>query len=104
MIYSFILIISTKFSACNPIRDVLKRLTLKAPIKNCSRRHFNFLLLSFEENRLDFSYVPSAQQRIHLNHQVLSSLKTNEKIFMNTVSSTTVVIGALGSNTNTRSS
>ena len=25
-------------------------LTLKAPNKNCSRRHFNFLLLSFEEN------------------------------------------------------
>ena len=26
-------------------------LTLKAPNKNCSRRHFNFLLLSFEENK-----------------------------------------------------
>ena len=24
--------------------------TLKAPRKNCSRRYFNFLLLSFEEN------------------------------------------------------
>ena len=24
-------------------------LTLKAPIKNCSRRHFNFLLLCFED-------------------------------------------------------
>ena len=24
-------------------------LTLKAPKKNCSRRHFNFLLLSFED-------------------------------------------------------
>ena len=24
---------------------------LKAPIKNCSRRHFNYLLLSFEENK-----------------------------------------------------
>ena len=28
-----------------------KMLTLKAPNKNCSRRHFNFLLLSFEENK-----------------------------------------------------
>ena len=26
-------------------------LTLKVPNKNCSRRHFNFLLLSFEENK-----------------------------------------------------
>ena len=26
-------------------------LTLKALNKNCSRRHFNFLLLSFEENK-----------------------------------------------------
>ena len=26
-------------------------LTLKAPNKKCSRRHFNFLLLSFEENK-----------------------------------------------------
>ena len=26
-------------------------LTLKAPNKNCSRRHFNFLLLFFEENK-----------------------------------------------------
>ena len=25
-------------------------LTLKRPNKNCSRRHFNFLLLSFKEN------------------------------------------------------
>ena len=41
------------------ILEILKRkakissipLTLKAPSKNCSRRHFNFLLLSFEENK-----------------------------------------------------
>ena len=26
-------------------------LTLKVPNKNCSRRHFIFLLLSFEENK-----------------------------------------------------
>ena len=30
-------------------------LTLKAPNKNCSRQHFNFLLLSFKKIRLDFS-------------------------------------------------
>ena len=60
-------------------------LTLKAPNKNCSRRHFNFLLLSFEEIRPDFSCESSAKQRIHLKHQVLFSLKNNEKIFMNVV-------------------
>ena len=32
----------------NPVVSVL---TLKGPNKNCSRRHFNFLLLSFEENK-----------------------------------------------------
>ena len=50
-------------------------LTLKAPNKNCSRRHFNFLLLSFEENK----------ERIHLKHQVLFSLKNNEKVFIKVV-------------------
>ena len=29
-------------------------LTLKAPHKNCSSRNFNFLLLSFEENKALF--------------------------------------------------
>ena len=29
----------------------LEKLTLKAPNKNRSRRYFNFLLLSFEENK-----------------------------------------------------
>ena len=33
---------------------VSKQLTLKAPNKNCSRRHFNFLLLSSEENKASF--------------------------------------------------
>ena len=28
-----------------------KLITQKAPNKNCSRRHINFLLLSFEENK-----------------------------------------------------
>ena len=26
-------------------------LTIKAPNENCSRRHFDFLLLSFDENK-----------------------------------------------------
>ena len=35
--------------------------------------------------RFDFSCESSAQQRIHLKHQVLFSLKNKEKIFMNVV-------------------
>ena len=35
-------------------------LALKAPYKNCSRRHFNFLLLSSKKIRLDFSCESSA--------------------------------------------
>ena len=31
-----------------------QELTLKAKNKNCSRRYFNFLLLSFEENKAWF--------------------------------------------------
>ena len=34
-----------------PLKAFLFTLTLKAPNKNCSRQHFNFLLLSFEENK-----------------------------------------------------
>ena len=62
-------------------RLILDCLTLKVPNKNCSRQHFNFLLLSLEENEADFS----CEQRIHLKYQVLFSLKNNEKIFMNVV-------------------
>ena len=51
-----------------------KNLTLKAQNKNCSRRHFNFLLLSIKENKA-----------FHLKHQVSFSLKNNEKIFMNVI-------------------
>ena len=53
--------------------------TLKAPNKNCGRRHFNFSLLSFEENEAWLFMW------IHLKHQVSFSLKNNEKIFMNAV-------------------
>ena len=66
--------------------DFSFKLILKAPNKNCRRQHFNFLLLSFEEMKLDFS---CAELRIHLKHQVLFSLKNHEKIFMN------VMIGTL---------
>ena len=61
-------------------------ITLKAPNENCSRRPSNFFSFIFSKKiRLDFSCDSSAEQRIHLKHQVLFSLKNNEKIFMNVV-------------------
>ena len=49
-------------------------LTLKAPNKICSRRHFNFLLLSFEEIRLDVLCESSED-----SHEILFPLKNNKK-------------------------
>ena len=61
-------------------------LTLEAPNKNGSSLHFNFfLLLSFEEKKGLIFHVNPLPQRIHLKHQVLLSLKNNEKIFVNVV-------------------
>ena len=40
---------SNVFVTVQPTAKIV--LTLKALNKNCSRRHFNFLLLSFEENK-----------------------------------------------------
>ena len=62
-------------------------LTLKVPNKNCSRRHFISYFYLLKKIRPNFSCESSAQQRIHLKHQVLFSLKNNEKIF--------IVIGTL---------
>ena len=53
----------------------------------------NFYFYLSKKTRLDISCESSAYQRIHLKHQVLFSLKNNEKIFM--MSSASVVIGAL---------
>ena len=39
------------FAHVNIVVCFFGALTLKAPNKSCSRRHFNFLLLSFEENK-----------------------------------------------------
>ena len=44
----------------------LTDLTLKAPNKNCSRRHFNFLLLSFEENKAScFMWILCLEEDSH---------------------------------------
>ena len=45
---------STKFYISNQEEQenshLLQNLTFKVPNKNCSRQHFNFILLSFKEN------------------------------------------------------
>ena len=60
-------------------------LTLKAPNKKMQQTTFYFYFYLSKKIRLDFSGESSAKQRIHLKHQVLFSLKNNEKIFMNVV-------------------
>ena len=50
--------------------------SLKAPNKNCSRRHFKFLLLT-KKIRLNFSGEFSS--RIHLKYQMLFFLKKKKK-------------------------
>ena len=54
-------------------------LTLKVPSKIAADN--TFILLSFEEIRLDVSCDSSARQRIHMKYQVLFYQKNNEKIF-----------------------
>ena len=39
------------YNAVVQLTNFTTLLTLKAPNKNCSRRHFNFLLLSFKKNK-----------------------------------------------------
>ena len=54
-------------------------LTLKAPNKMATDDILIFYCCLSKKIRLDFSCESSAQQRIHLKHQVLFSLKNNEK-------------------------
>ena len=56
----------------------LIELALKAPNKNCI---FIFYFYLLKKIRIDLSCESSAEQRIHLKHQVLFILKSNEKIF-----------------------
>ena len=51
-----------------PITAKTLNLTLKVPNKNCSRQHFDFLLLSFEVIRLHVLCESSALQRIHMKY------------------------------------
>ena len=65
--------------------QILEHLTLSAPNKNYSRRHFFFYFYLSKEIKLDVSCESSARQRIHMKYQVLFSLKNNENVFMNVV-------------------
>ena len=61
-------------------------INLKAPNKNCSRRHFNFLPLSFEENKVWFFHVnPLPSRGFTWSTKSYFLWKNNEKIFMNVV-------------------
>ena len=60
------------YFACQPIKRKTKIAAL-----------FYFYLL--KKIRLDVLCASSALQRIHMNYQVLFSLKNNEEIFMNVV-------------------
>ena len=66
-------------------------LTLKAPNKNCSRQHFIFVLLSFEENKAWFyMWILCLAEDLHETSSLIFSKKktkkkTNEKIFINVV-------------------
>ena len=54
-------------------------LTLKAPNKNCNRRHLIFFYFYLSKKiRLDVSWESSAQPRIHIKYQILYSLKKKE--------------------------
>ena len=71
-------------SACVWVSN-LAYLTLKAPSKIAADDILIFYFYLSKEIRLDFSCESYARQRIHLKHQVLFSLKNNEKIIMNVV-------------------
>ena len=58
---------------------------LKRQTKNATDGILFFYFYLSKKIRLDASSESSARQRIHLKHQVLFSLKNNEKIFMNVV-------------------
>ena len=69
-------------------------LTLKALNKNCSRRHFNFLLLSFEENKAWFFMwiLCLAEDSLETSSLIFSEKKMEKCLWM---SSAAVVIDAL---------
>ena len=54
--YNYLTRMSCSFISGNYTSGWIKltTLTLKVPNKNCSRQHFNFLLLSFKENKAGF--------------------------------------------------
>ena len=57
-------------------------LTLKEPNKNCCRRHFNFLLLSFEENKAwCFKWILCLAEDSHETSSLIFSEKQWKNIY-----------------------
>ena len=77
-------ILPGKYNVGNGSSD-LTLLTLKASIKNCSRRQFNFLLLSFKENKAWFFpwILCLAEDSLEISSLIISEKQW--KIFMNAV-------------------
>ena len=69
----------------NERTDDLQFQPLKRQTKIAADDILIFYFYLSKKIRLDFSCESSAKQRVHLKHQVLFSLKNNEKIFMNVV-------------------
>ena len=58
---------------------IFSLLTLKAPNKNCSRRHFNFFTFIFPRTKCLTFHVNPVRQRIHMKYPDLFSLRKNFK-------------------------
>ena len=67
------------------MEKIVNTLTLKRQTTIAANDSLSFYFYLLKKIRLDFSCESSAQQRIHLKHQVLFSLKNNEILFMNVV-------------------
>ena len=78
-----------------------QKLTLKVPNKNCSRQHFTFLLLSFEQNKAWFFMwiLCLAEDSLETSSLIFSEKQWKKYLWL---SSAAVVIGALRVNRNTK--
>ena len=76
---------------------LIQALTVKVPKKHCSRRHFNFLLLSFKENKAWFFMwiLCLAEDSLETSSLIFPEKQWKKYLWM---LSAAVVIGALGVN------
>ena len=57
-------------------------LTLQAQNKNCSRRHFNFFLLFFEENKAWLHYLSMSSAAVVIDALKVKTAKAQELIVL----------------------